>query len=155
MEIALYISAIVALVALSILVIFAIRTLTRVDSLLRESQFLFHETKLHIAQISTDITLFRKHTIPVIDDIALVTKNIATITDGLQSRVDHVYDTVDDALDVVRGAIDDVERIKDTVVATIDGPLNAARGVSTGVFTALFKGVGFIRDIIEGLKKKN
>lgn len=154
MEIVLYISAIVALIAVSVLVVFVIRTLTQVDGLLRESKILIHESKLHIAQISSDVTLFRQHTIPVIDDIAVVAKNIATISDGLQSKADDVYDTVDDALDVVRGAIDDVERIKDTVVATLDGPLMAVRGVSTGVFTTIFKGVGLVRDIIEGIKKK-
>lgn len=153
MELALYILGGIALIAFTLLMLRAMRTLGNLDSLMREAQHLLQEAKQDIDSISDDVKEMKTHFIPVIDNIADVTTRIASITEGLHTRMDDVYRTLDDALDVAHGAIEDVERIKDNVVATIDAPLTAVRNTTVGIVGGLIKGVSIAKDIIGAFSK--
>lgn len=153
MEIALYILGGIALVAFTLLMLRAMRTLGHVDSLMKESQHLLQEAKQDIDSISNDIKEMKAHFIPVIDNIADVTGRVALMTEGLHARMDDVYRTLDDVLDVAHGAIEDVERIKDNVVATIDAPLSAVRNTTVGIVGGLIKGVSIVKDLIGSFSK--
>lgn len=153
MDIVLYILGGVALIAFTLLMLRAMRTLGQMDSLMRESQHLLQEAKQDLDSISSDVKEMKVHFIPVIDNIAEVTGHIASMTDGLRSRMDDVYRTLDDALDVAHGAIEDVERIKDNVVATIDAPLSAVRNTTVGLVGGIIKGVSIVKDLIGSFSK--
>ncbi|MEP7235478.1 MAG: hypothetical protein ABI778_09305 [Ignavibacteriota bacterium] len=153
MDIALYILSMIALVALLWLIIIAIRTFHSADKLISDSTTILGDIKKDITQMTSDVTILRIHAVPVLDNVAEITKNIATITDGIAPRVEAIYETVDDTLNVVRGALDDIERIKDSVVATIESPLNLVRKTSTGVVGTVIKGIGVVRDLIGEFSK--
>jgi archaellum component FlaC len=111
------------------------------------------ETRKDIGKISDDVNEMKTHFLPVIDNVAEVTRRAAVLSEGLQVRIDEIYATVDDALDVAHGAIEDIERIKSDVVATIDAPLSAVRNTSQGLVTGIVKGITVVKDILESFRK--
>lgn len=153
MDIALYILAGIALVAFTILMVRAMRTLGQAESLMRETQLLLHDAKHDIDSISDDIKEMKTRILPVVENISVVTKNVSSMTEGLHSRMDDVYRTLDDVLDVAHGAIEDVERIKNNVVATIDAPISAVRNSTTGIVDGLVKGMTIIKELIGSFSK--
>jgi uncharacterized protein YoxC len=153
MDIALSILGMIALVAFIWLVISVVRTLRSADAVLEATQSAITDIKKDVNQMTSEISVIRIHTVPVLDNIADVTQKLSGITDGLAPRVEAIYDTVDDALDVVRGALDDVERIKDSVVETIESPINAVKRTTTGVVGTIVKGVSVVRDLVSQFRK--
>lgn len=153
MELVLYILGALALVALIVFIARAMRTLSNVDSLLRESQFLMEETRKDLGRIAADVNEMKTHALPVIDNIANVTGRVSAMSEGLHARIDDIYGTLDDALDVAHGAIEDIERIKGNVVATIDAPLSAVRHTSEGLVSGLIKGASLVKDLIDSFRK--
>lgn len=153
MELVLYILGALALVAFIVFIVRAMRTLGHVDTLLVESQYLLQETKKDIDSISNDVNEMKRQFLPVINNIADITGRVASMSEGLHARIDDIYATLDDALDVAHGAIEDVERIKDSVVATIDAPLSAVRNTTVGIVGGLVKGVSLVKDLIGAFSK--
>lgn len=152
MEIALYIAAILALVVLSAFLVRLMRTMGAMDTALGEASLLMQESKKDLAQISSDISQIRMHLVPVIDNLADVSQRMSSLAEGLESRIDGFYDTIDDTLDVVRGALDDAERIKETVVSTIERPLASLQSEG-GTISSILKGITLIRDIVQSFRK--
>jgi hypothetical protein len=154
MEIALYIAASLALVALAVFLFRMTKTVATLDTVLGEAKLLMQESKKDIGQISSDISQIKMHLLPVIDNLAEVSQRVSTIAEGLESRIDGIYDTIDDTLDVVRGALDDAERIKSNVVSSIEKPLAAIRDVgSSGTFSSVLKGINLVKELIQSFRK--
>ena len=153
MEIALSILGMIALVAFIIFIFVAIRSLRTVDDFLLRAETELEEIKKDINQMTSEVAVIRIHAIPVLDNIAEISQRVSGITEGLAPRVEAIYDTVDDTLNVVRGALDDVERIKESIVETIETPINAVRRTSTGIVGTVVKGVGVVRDLIGEFRK--
>jgi len=153
MDIVLYVLGAIVLVALLWFIVAAVRTLQTANQFFADSKVMLEDIKKDVGQMSSDVTILRIHAVPVLDNVADITKHISGITEGLAPRVEAIYDTVDDTLNVVRGALDDVERIKDTVVQTIESPLNAVRRTTTGVVGTVVKGLGLIRDLVGEFRK--
>src|SRR5579872_5333717 len=153
MEIVLYILGAIVLVALLWFIVNAVRALQTAEMFFADSKVMLEDIKKDVSQMASEVTVLRIHAVPVLDNVAHITKHISGITEGLAPRVEAIYDTVDDTLNVVRGALDDVERIKDSVVQTIETPLNAVRKTSTGVVGTIIKGVGVVRELISEFRK--
>ena len=153
MDIALEILGLVALAALIWLIVIVVRTLKRTEVFLDDADLTLKDIRKDINQMTGDVSLVRMHVVPVLDNIAEISQRVSGITEGLAPRIEAIYDTVDDTLNVVRGALDDVERIKESVVQTIETPLNAVRKTSTGVVGTIIKGVGVIRELIGQFRK--
>jgi hypothetical protein len=153
MDIALEILGIAALVAFIWFIVLAIRSLQSASVFFGNAEASLKDIKKDIDQMTIEVSLMREHAIPVLDNVADITKNISGITEGLAPRIEAIYDTVDDTLNVVHGALDDVERIKDSVVQTIESPLNMVRRTSTGVVGTIVKGVSVIRELIGEFSK--
>jgi uncharacterized protein YoxC len=153
MEIALSVLAMIALVAFIWFIVVAIRTLRITDDFLLRSETVLAEIKKDMSQMTSEVSVIRIHAVPVLDNIADISQRVSGITEGLAPRVEAIYDTVDDTLNVVRGALDDVERIKESVVQTIETPLNAVKRTSTGVVGTIVKGVSVVRDLIGEFRK--
>lgn len=154
MEIALYIAAILALVALTFFLIRTAKTIGTLDTVLGEAKLLMQESKKDIGQISSDISQIKMHLLPVIDNLADVSHRVSSIAEGLETRIDGIYDTIDDTLDVVRGALDDAERIKSNVVTSIEKPLSALRDSTGGsTFSSVLKGINLVKEIVQHFRK--
>jgi len=154
MEIALYITASLALVALAVFLFRMTKTVATLDTVLGEAKLLMQESKKDIGQISSDISQIKMHLLPVIDNLAEVSQRVSTIAEGLESRIDGIYDTIDDTLDVVRGALDDAERIKSNVVSSIEKPLATLRDVAgSGTVSSVLKGITLIKEIVQNFRK--
>lgn len=153
MDIVLYILGAIVLVALLWFIVTAVRALQRAEIFFADSKVLLEDIKKDIDQMTGEVTVLRIHAVPVLDHVADISKHVSGITEGLAPRVEAIYDTVDDTLNIVRGALDDVERIKDSVVQTIETPLNAVRRTTTGVVGTVFKGISVIRELIGEFRK--
>ena len=153
MDIVLYILGAIVLVALIWFIINAVRTLQTAEKFFADSQVMMQDIKKDVNQMAGEVAVLRIHAVPVLDNVAEITKHVSGITEGLAPRVEAIYETVDDTLNIVRGALDDVERIKDSVVQTIESPLNLVRRTSTGVVGTVFKGIGVIRELIGEFRK--
>ncbi len=153
MDIALEILGCLALIAFIGFIVIAARSVQATQVFMGKAEVVLQDIKKDVNQMTREVSLVREHAIPVLNNVADITKNVANITDGLAPRVEAIYNTVDDALNVVHGAIDDVERIKDSVVQTIESPLNMVRRTSTGVVGTIFKGVTVVRDLIGEFSK--
>jgi uncharacterized protein YoxC len=153
MEIVLYILGAIVLVALLWFIVNAVRTLQTAEKFFSDSQVMLQDIKKDVSQMAGEVTVLRIHAVPVLDNVTEITKHVSGITEGLAPRVEAIYETVDDTLNVVRGALDDVERIKDSVVQTIESPLNAVRRTTVGVVGTVFKGIGVIRELIGEFRK--
>jgi uncharacterized protein YoxC len=153
MDIVLYILGAIVLVALLWFIVTAVRTLQTAEIFFADSKAMLEDIKKDISQMTSEVSVIRIHAVPVLDNVADITKHVSGITEGLAPRVEAIYDTVDDTLNVVRGALDDVERIKDSVVQTIEAPLNAVRRGTTGVVGTVVKGISVIRELIGEFRK--
>jgi uncharacterized protein YoxC len=153
MDIALYILGMIGIVAVIWLIINLVRTLRTADEFIEKAEGLLTDIKRDINQMTSEVSVIRIHTIPVLDNVAEITQRVSGITEGLAPRIEAIYDTVDDTLNVVRGALDDVERIKNSVVETIETPINAVKKTSTGMVGTVIKGVGLVRDIVGQFRK--
>lgn len=154
MEIVLYIAASLALVALAVFLFRMMKTVATVDAVLGEAKLLMQESKKDIGQISSDISQIKMHLLPVIDNLADVSQRVSHIAEGLESRIDGIYDTIDDTLDVVRGALDDAERIKASVVTSIEKPLATLRDIGgSGTVGSVLKGINLVKEIIQSFRK--
>jgi hypothetical protein len=71
------------------------------------------------------------------------------MTANVEQQLLHIQETIDDALDVVRGTIDDVERLKDSLVSTVEGPVALVRDVSDGALGAIAAGLRIVKKFVK------
>jgi hypothetical protein len=153
MDIALSILGMIALAAFIWFIIVAVRSMQRAETFFLDAEVVLRDIEKDINQMTAEVSLVRAHALPVLDNVAEISQRLSTIAEGLAPRIEAIYDTVDDTLNVVHGALDDVERIKDSVVQTIEAPLNAVKRTSTGVVGTIVKGVSVVRELIDEFRK--
>jgi uncharacterized protein YoxC len=145
MEIILYITGGIALLALAWLFISLASTISAVKQILTD-------VRGDLATVVATVDDLKTEVMPILGNVNGITSNINSITNGLQTQMISVHETIDDTLDVVRGTIDDIERLKDQLVATVEGPVSLVKTTTDGAVGAVFKGVGLLRRLMGGGK---
>jgi uncharacterized protein YoxC len=148
METILYITGGIALLALAWLFISLARTITGVHALLAEA-----ESDLHTAVAAVDE--IRAGVMPILSNVRTITGSVSDIASGVQRQMVGVHETIDDALDVIRGTLDDVERLKDNVVATVEGPVTMVRETANGAIGTVLRIANVILKLVGNRKKKS
>ena len=146
MEIILYITGGIALLALAWLFIALGRTISGVKDVLDEA-------RTDLRTIVNDVDDIKTNVIPILNNVTNITGNVSSITDGVRNQMVGVHQTVDDALDVIRGTLDDLERLKNEVVATVEGPVTLVRETSGGVVSTAIKLVSTIAKLVKAVRK--
>src|ERR1700751_1374804 len=116
MEIILYITGGIALLALAWLFI-------SLSSTIRSVRLLLVEVRGDLSVAVETVNEVKSQVLPILGNVNSITANVTNITSGLQAQMIEVHETIDDALNVIRGTIDDIERLKDEVVSTVEGPV--------------------------------
>ena len=137
MAIILYITGGIALLALAWLFISLASTFKAVKDVVVEVRGDLSTVLQTVEEVKAEI-------LPILGNVNNITANVTSITNGLQTQMISVHETIDDTLDVVRGTIDDIERLKNQLVATVEGPVALARATTEGTVGTIFKGVGLI-----------
>lgn len=132
MEAILYITGGIALLALAWLFISLSRTVSAVKDLLRD-------VRSDLSIIVETVTDIKSQVLPILGNVNSIASNITTISNGIQAQMVTIQETIDDALDVVRGTIDDLERLKDEVVSSVEGPIQLVRTTANGTIGAIGK----------------
>ncbi len=148
METILYITGGIALLALAWLFFALAQSLKGMQSMLAQL-----ETDFHTAAVAADE--IRVGVMPILDNMAHITSNVSKITTGVQNQMVGVHETIDDALDVIRGTIDDVERLKNEVVATVEGPVHFARETANGAVGTAMRVANVILKLVGNRKRKS
>ena len=147
MEIVLYITAGIALLALAWLFISLARAIS-------SARLLVGEVRSDLALISETVKDVKTQVLPMIGNVNNIIANVTSITGGIQTQMIGVHETIDDALDVLRGTIDDIERLKDEVISTVEGPVLFARSATDGAVGVLFKGIKILNKVLGKKKDK-
>ena len=153
MDIVLYISSAIALLALAYFLLRAARSLNEVSIVMQHAEVALEDVRKNAEQMTHDVNEIRTHLVPVIDSVSVIAGRVSHMVEGLAPRVDRVYDTVDDALDIVEGVLVDVDRLKTEVVQTIESPLKLVRSTSTGVVSTLIKAFGVVKELVTEFKR--
>ncbi len=148
METILYITGGIALLALTWLFIALARALKGMQELLAQL-----EEDLHTAAAAADE--IRAGVMPILGNMTHITANVSKITAGVQNQMVGVHETIDDALDIVRGTLDDVERLKNEVVATVEGPVTMIRDTANGAFGTALRIANVILKLVGNRKRKS
>ncbi len=148
MEIILYITGGIALLALAWLFVSLVKALKGMQAMVAQL-----ESDLHTAVVAADE--IRAGIMPILGNMTHITANVSKITAGVQNQMIGVHETIDDALDVIRGTIDDVERLKNEVVATVEGPVNLVRETANGAFGTALRVANVILKLVGNRKKKS
>lgn len=145
MEIILYITGGIALLALAWLFFTLASTVSAVKLILGD-------VRTDMATVVSTVDDLKTELLPILGNVNGITANVNAMTNGLQTQMISVHETIDDTLDVVRGTIDDIERLKDQLVATVEGPMSLVKTTTDGAVGAVFKGVGLLRRLMGGKK---
>jgi hypothetical protein len=145
MEIILYITGGIALLALAWLFFSLASTISAVKQILTDA-------RADLATVVATVNDVKTEVMPILGNVNGITSNINSITNGLQTQMISVHETIDDTLDVVRGTIDDLERLKDELVATVEGPMSLVKSTTDGAVGAVFKGFGLLRRVFGARK---
>jgi len=148
METILYITGGIALLALAWLFIALTKALKGMQSMISQL-----ETDFHTAAVAADE--IRAGIMPILGNMNHITSNVSKITSGVQNQMVGVHETIDDALDVIRGTLDDVERLKDTVVATVEGPVTMVRETANGAIGTALRIANVILKLVGNRKRKS
>ena len=87
MEIALYILGMIGILAVIWLIINVVRTLRTTDQFIEKAEGLLGDIRKDINQMTSEVTVIRIHTVPVLDNIASISEKVSGITEGLAPRV--------------------------------------------------------------------
>jgi uncharacterized protein YoxC len=139
MEIILYITGGIALLAFAWLFIALAKMIQGVQPLLTEFIRDMSTIVTTVDQLKTQVTPILENMAGISSNVKGITSNVNSITTGLQNQMIGVHETIDDALDIVRGTLDDIERLKDDVVATVAVPVSVARSATTGAIGTSIK----------------
>jgi phage-related protein len=148
METILYITGGIALLALAWLFISLAKALQGAQAMLTHL-----ETDFHTAAMAADE--IRAGIMPILGNMTHITANVSKITSGVQNQMVGVHETIDDALDVIRGTIDDIERVKNEVVATVEGPISMVRETANGAFGTAARVVSLVLKLVGNRRKKS
>jgi uncharacterized protein YoxC len=148
MDTILYITGGIALLALTWLFIALARALKGMQELLAQL-----EDDLHTAAAAADE--IRAGIMPILGNMTHITANVSKITAGVQNQMVGVHETIDDALDIVRGTLDDIERVKNEVVATVEGPITMVRDTANGAFGTALRVANMILKLVGNRKGKS
>ncbi|MDP4197950.1 MAG: hypothetical protein Q8922_14475 [Bacteroidota bacterium] len=141
MEIILYITGGIALLALAWLFISLANAVSTVKLLLGE-------VRGDVAEIVTTITEVKAQVLPILGNVNEITSNVTAITGNVEKQLLHIQETINDALDVVRGTLDDVERLKDEIVSTVEGPVTLMRDATGGALGAVAAGLRLVGKLV-------
>ena len=147
MEIILYITGGIALLALSWLFI-------SIASTVRSVKDVLIEVRRDLATIVSSVDEIKTQALPILNNVGGITANVNSITGTVQGQMETIKETIDDALNVIRGTLEDLERLKDDVVATVEGPVSLARSATGGAVGAAAKVVNVLWKFF-GNKKKS
>ena len=148
METILYITGGIALLAMAWLFISLAKALQGMQGMMTQL-----ESDLHTAVMAAED--IRAGMMPILGNMAHITANVSKITSGVQNQMVGVHETIDDALDVIRGTIDDVERLKNEVVATVEGPITMVRDTANGAFGTAARVVSLVLKLVGNRKRKS
>jgi uncharacterized protein YoxC len=148
METILYITGGIALLALAWLFVSLARAISGMQVMLSEL-----ESDLHTAAAAADE--IRAGVMPILDNMTHITANVSKITSGVQNQMVGVHETIDDALDVIRGTLDDVERLKNNVVATVEGPVSLVRETASGAIGTVLRVANMILKLTGKRQKRS
>jgi uncharacterized protein YoxC len=138
MELILYITGGVALLALAWLFVSVSNAVSAIKPYL-------DEVRGDLAQMVMAVNEVKAEVLPILSNVNEITSSVSGITGNVEKQLLHVHETIDDALDVVRGTIDDIERLKDQVVATVEGPVTLVRDATGGALGAVLAGIRIFR----------
>ncbi len=138
MEIILYITGGIALLALGWLFIAIAKAVSAIKPYL-------DEVRGDLAQMVTAVNEVKAEVLPILGNVNQITSHVSEITGNVEKQLIHVHETIEDALDIVRGTLDDVERLKDQVVATVEGPVTLMRDATGGALGAILTGLKIVR----------
>src|SRR5437763_16604960 len=116
MEVILYITGGIALLALAWLFISLARAVSGIQPLLAEVRSDVHSMVGVVDDIKSQILPILNNVDGITSNVKGITGNVNSITTGLQDQMIGVHETIDDALNVIRGTLDDLERLKNDVV---------------------------------------
>ena len=154
METILYITGGIALLALAWLFVALARAISGMQEMLGQLEDDFHTAAAAADEIRAGV-------MPILGNMAQVTGNmthisgsVRDIASGVQNQMVGVHETIDDALDVIRGTLDDVERVKNEVVATVEGPITLVRETANGAFGTGLRVANLILKLVGNRRKK-
>lgn len=153
MEIILYITGGIALLALAWFLISLAGTVKALRGVISESQAMITEARNDVHVMTETITEIKTQVVPILGNVTELTYKVNSIADGVQGQLDSIRDTVDDTLDVVRGTIDDVERLKNELVATVEGPVRLVQSSVGGAVGAIKAGANLLTKLVGKSKK--
>jgi hypothetical protein len=148
METILYITGGIALLALAWLFIALTKALRGMQSMITQL-----ETDFHTAAVAADE--IRAGIMPILGNMTHITGSVRDIASGVQNQMVGVHETIDDALDIVRGTLDDIERVKNEVVATVEGPVTMIRDTANGAFGTAFRIANVILKLVGNRRNKS
>lgn len=155
MEIILYITGGIALLALSWLFISLARAVSGIKSLTDEARNDLRTIVATTQEVKEKVFPILGNVTNITDNVTTITGNVSSITDGVRGQMVGVHKTIDDALDVVRGTLDDLERLKNEIVSTVEGPVTLVRDTSSGMVATAFKVVSTVTKLVKTMKSRN
>jgi phage-related protein len=155
METILYITGGIALLALAWLFIALTKALKGMQSMVAQLETDFHTAAMAADEIRTGMMPILGNLTAITSNVTNITHNVSKIISGVQNQMVGVHETIDDALDVIRGTIDDIERVKNEVVATVEGPITMVRETANGAFGTAARVVSLVLKLVGNRKKKS
>ncbi len=155
MEIILYITGGIALLALAWLFISLARAVSGVKAMMEELEADLHTAVAAVDEIKASVVPILGNVTNITNNVSAITASVSNITTGLQNQMIGVHETIDDALDVIRGSLDDLERLKNNIVSTVEGPVSLVRETASGALGAALRVVNVISKLVGNRKKKS
>ena len=153
MELILYITGGIALLALAWLLILIAKTIGKIQPVVTELLVDLRSIVVTVDELKVQVTPVLENMAYISSNVKGITSNVNSITAGVQKQMVGVHETIDDALDIVRGTLDDIERLKDDVVATVAGPVMMARAATNGAIGTGIKVVNILWKLFGNRKK--
>ena len=153
MDLILYITGGIALLGFAWLFISLARTISGALALLTEVRGDVHSIVLSVDDVKSKLLPILGNVTNITSNVVSITGNVSSITEGIRDQMLGVHETVDDALDIFRGTLEDIERLKNEVVATVEGPVHLVRQTTGGVVGTAIKVVGLISKLVNAKKK--
>ena len=155
MELILYITGGIALLALAWLLILIAKTIGKVQPVVTELLVDLRSIVVTVDELKVQVTPVLENMAHISTNVKGITSDVNHITTGLQNQMTGVHETIDDALDIVRGTLDDIERLKDDVVATVAGPVMMARSATNGAIGTGIKVVNILWKLFGNRKQSS
>src|SRR5674476_589249 len=109
MEIILYITGGVALLAMAWLFISIAKSVAEIKPYL-------DAVRGDLAQMVTAVNEVKAEVLPILGNVNQITSHVSEITGNVEKQLIHVHETIDDALDIIECTTHDVERVVDRLM---------------------------------------